>query len=509
MELFERMRIDHYILEKSIREIAREHRVHRRVVRQALADAVPPARKVPEREAPVLTAALRDVVDEWLTADLEAPRKQRHTARRVFGRLVAEQGYAGAESTVRAYVCGRRREIGLARKVFVPQVHPPGMEAEADFYEAYVDFPSGRTKVFVLVVRSSYSGREFQVAFLRLTQQAFLEGLALALAWFGGVFRILRLDNLAAAVKQVLQGRRRVETARMVAFRSHYLFDTVYCLPGKEGAHEKGGVEGEVGRSRRTHLVPVPKVKDLEALNALLRQGCQDDDRRRREGHLRTVGEEFADEVPLLRPLPATAFDTAEVATHEVDSKSRVKVRMNRYSVPVGLAGRKVEVRVRARFIEVVHAGKVVACHERLHGRHEERLELDHYLELLKQKPGAMAASVPLRQARDRSAWPASYDALWSRMRRKHGEAAGTREMVDVLFLLRSHATGDVHAAVDMALHLGCSDAGAIAVLVRQLAVPEVERVPLEGLGELEQVGTPASSDLSSYDTLLRLRGAA
>ncbi|MCA9566285.1 MAG: IS21 family transposase [Myxococcales bacterium] len=503
------MRIDHYILGKSIRVIAREQGVHRRVVRQALADAVPPERKVPERESPVLTAALRQVIDEWLTADLEAPRKQRHTARRVFARLVAEQDFAGAESTVRRYVCGRRREIGLARNVFVPQAHPPGMEAEADFYEAYVDFPSGRTKVFVLVVRSSYSGREFQVAFLRLIQQAFLEGLSLALAWFGGVFPTLRLDNLNAAVKQVLQGRRRVETGRMVAFRSHYLFDTVYCLPGKEGAHEKGGVEGEVGRSRRTHLVPVPRMPDLDALNAHLRRGCEQDDGRRREGRPRTVGEEFADEVPLLRPLPAKPFDTAKGDVHDVDSKSRVKVRTNRYSVPVRLAERKVEVRVLARYVEVVHEGKVVARHERLYGKHDDRLELDHYLELLKQKPGAMAGSVPLRQARDRACWPACYDALWSRMRRKHGESAGTREMVDVLFLLRSHEVGDVQTAVEMALQLGCSDAGAIAVLVRQLAMPDIERAPLEGLGELDDIGTPASGDLGSYDALLRARGAA
>lgn len=510
VEQFELMRIDHYILGKSIRKIAEERRVHRRVVRQALADAVPPRRKKPARESPVLTAAIRGIVDGWLTEDLAAPRKQRHTAHRVFDRLVAEHAFDGAESTVRRHVCGRRREIGLARRVFVPQDHPPGKEAEADFYEAYVDFPSGRTKVFVLVVRSSYSAREFQVAFLRITQQAFLEGLALALAWFGGVFPTLRLDNLTEAVKQVLRGRRRVETDRMVAFRSHYLFDTAYCTPGEEGAHEKGGVEGEVGRSRRNHLVPVPSVSGLEGLNELLRRACAKDDHRRREGHPRTAAEEFADEVALLRPLPARPFDTAEVATHDVDSKSRVKVRTNRYSVPVRLAERKVEVRVLARVVEVVHSGTVVATHERLYDKHGERLELDHYLELLKQKPGAMAGSVPLRQARDREAWPAVYDELWTRMKRKHGETAGTREMVDVLFLLRDHSADDVHTAVSMALGLGCCDAGAIAVLVRQLQVPEVERVPLgDDLGELGRVGTPATADLACYDDLLRGRGAA
>ena len=115
-----------------------------------------------------------------------------------------------------------------------------------------------------------------------------------------------------------------------------------------------------------------------------------------------------------------------------------------------------------------------------------------------------------LRQARDREEWPAAYDDLWARMKRKHGETAGTREMVDVLFLLRKHPAEDVHAAVHMALGLGCCDAGAIAVLVRQLRVPEVERVPLsDDLGELGRVGTPSTADLACYDDLLHGRGVA
>ena len=81
-----------------------------------------------------------------------------------------------------------------------------------------------------------------------------------AFDWFGGVFGLLRYDNLTSAVKQVLRGRRRVESDRFIALRSHYLFESQFTIPGIEGAHEKGGVEGEVGRFRRRHLVPVPEV---------------------------------------------------------------------------------------------------------------------------------------------------------------------------------------------------------------------------------------------------------
>ena len=138
MELFEVIRREHFLHKKGIRRIARELGIHRRLVRQALGNAVPPMRKPAKRKAPVLTEALREVIDGWLNSDREVPRKQRHTARRIYARLKAEHAYRGAESTVRVYVGRRRRELGVAEVAFVPQVHRPGEEAEVDWYEALV-----------------------------------------------------------------------------------------------------------------------------------------------------------------------------------------------------------------------------------------------------------------------------------------------------------------------------------------------------------------------------------
>ena len=182
---------------------------------------------------------------------------------------------------------------------------------------------------------------------------------------FGGVFEQVRFDNLTSAVKQVLRGRRRVETDRFVALRSHYLFASQFTTPGIEGAHEKGGVEGEVGRFRRNHLVPVPAVADLAQLNAMLLAGCEADLRRRIVGRRETIAEAFAIERPLLRALPGEPFDASEAAAPRVDAKSLVTVRQNRYSVPVALAGLKVSVRIGAREITISHAGQTVAHHER------------------------------------------------------------------------------------------------------------------------------------------------
>jgi transposase len=138
--------------------------------------------------------------------------------------------------------------------------------------------------VHLFFMRSCFSGAALGMASPVETQQAFLEGHAHAFAWFGGVFAEVRYDNLTSAVKQVLKGRRRVESDRFVAMRSHYLLDSIFTTPGIKGAHEKGGVEGEVGRLRRNHLVPVPAVGSFQQLNALLLAGCEQDLGRRIAG---------------------------------------------------------------------------------------------------------------------------------------------------------------------------------------------------------------------------------
>jgi hypothetical protein len=122
----------------------------------------------------------------------------------------------------------------------------------------------------------------------RATQQAFLEAHELAFAYFGGVFQRLRYDNLTSAVKKILRGYRREETTRFIAFHSHWQYEASFCNPAQ--GHEKGGVEGEVGRFRRNHLVPVPEFADFAALNAYLLTACQQDEGRRIAEHELTVG---------------------------------------------------------------------------------------------------------------------------------------------------------------------------------------------------------------------------
>ncbi len=264
----------------SIRELARRFGVHRRDVRQALSSALPPPRKTAARPAPVL-GPWKALIDGWLEADRSAPRKQRHTARRVWQRLVEEHGVDVAESTVRRYVAEvrRRQELPLV-EVAVPQHHPLGEEAEVDFGTVSVYLGGLLTEVSLFLLRLSASGRTYPHAYLNEAQEVFLDGHVRAFDHLGGVPGRIRYDNLKAAVARVLRGRNRIEAERFMALRSHYGFDSFFCLPGPGGAHEKAGVEGEVGRFRRRHLVPVPHVSSMGELNALLLAAAARDDRR-------------------------------------------------------------------------------------------------------------------------------------------------------------------------------------------------------------------------------------
>lgn len=210
MELFEEIRRDRRVEALSIRELAERHKVHRRAVRQALASPLPPPRKEYVARARPAIDPWTTVIDAWLIDDKDAHRKQRHTARRVWQRLVAEHGATLSEVTVSRYVSRRRVELDLIEvEVCIPQTHQPGAEAEVDFGEFYATIGGRSVKVWMFVMRLSHSGRAFHVAYGTQAQEAFLEGHVLAFQHFGGVPGRVRYDNLKPAVTRILKGRDR------------------------------------------------------------------------------------------------------------------------------------------------------------------------------------------------------------------------------------------------------------------------------------------------------------
>lgn len=499
MELFEEIRREYEFGVGSIAGAAKKLGVHRRMVREAIASALPKPRKTTNRSRWKLGPAI-DFINGILEADRKAPRKQRHTAHRIWNRMREElPNCEVGERSVRLYVHERKREMGgETRETFVPQSYSWGVEGQVDWYEAYAEVEGKREKVQVFCLRSMASGGAFHCVYPHATQQAFLEGHERAFHYFGGVFRKLRYDNLGSAVKKILRGYQREETARFIAFRSHWRFQAEFCNPGK--GNEKGGVEGEVGYFRRNHWVPVPRAQDLEELNQQMLDGCHQDEHRHIEGFAQNVGAGMLMEREHLLDLASEGFDLAEISFPLVDGQGCVRVGTNHYSAPVR-AGKTVQVKLYAAEVEIWDEGDCVARHQRCYDRHQPILKLEHYLDVLERKPGALAGSKPLEQQRRSGQWPPSFDTIWNLLMARQGKQSGTKQMIELLLLGEKHGRRQLQQAVESCLEMGCSDIAAVQHLLaaEQLQRSTCEVLEIRGLERYER-SLPV---MNHYDQLL------
>ncbi len=372
----------------SIRKIARQLGYSRQTVRKVLAGPVEPPRyrpKVP-RPQPVMGPYL-PILRGWLEADKEAPRKQRHTARRAYDRLVAEYDFPGSEVTVRRAV----RELrGSLTEVFVPLEALPGKTAQADFGQAQVLIAERFQRAFLFCLRAKYSRVPFVIAFPTEKLEALLAGHVAAFEFFGGTFSEIWYDNPKTAVIRILAGHERCEHEDFSRLRAHYLYDSAFCTPGE--AHEKGSVENLVGYVRRNALVPHDRpFASFEELNAHLHAWCERERVR--------SGEVWALEETALRELPAHPFRAASSRPVSVSKLALARIDYNRYSVPVRHAGRLLRAEIFVDKIEIYAGEQLTATHTRSYERGGTFMELAHYLPAFERKPRAAAGCAALHQA--------------------------------------------------------------------------------------------------------------
>jgi hypothetical protein len=267
-----------------------------------------------------------------------------------------------------------------------------------------------------------------------------------------------------------------------------------------KGAHEKGGVEQDVGWFRRNHLVPVPRAKSVAELNEHVAACDTADLGRVIEGRRATIGTEFAIEAGFLQPLPDEPYDASVELKCRVDAKARVSVRQCRYSVPVSLIGQRLRVALGAEEVTVFVGGTVVATHARLTRRFDESLVLDHYLETLLRKPGALTTSVPLAQARMAGVFTATHEAYWAEARRQLGDREGTKALIGALLLQRTLEAEAVDTGMRRALALCTVSPEVVAIESRRAAGEAL--APVVPIGALTRYDRPPP-DLARYDGLL------
>ena len=493
----ERIRWAHYREGKGIRELARAFHRSRKTIRRALADPGPWRYRESRPRAKPVMDGVAPIVRQWLEEDRTRPRKQRHTARRIWERLRDEHGFRGGQSTVRQWV----RENGRPPLdvVTLPLAHDPGAEAQFDFGEAQVEIAGEVRTVYIFCARLAHSTRDVVVAYRQKDRAAWLDGHVVAFTTWGGAPAACWYDN-ASELGRLVGGQFKA-CEEFLALQSAFRFRAHHCTPGE--GHEKGLIENLVGYSRRAYMVPIPKAESRENLNDVLALRCQAEEQRRRRGQVQTVGERFLAERPLLAPLPELPFLPCTRHPVRVSLQQLVTFKQRRYSVPLEHVGRRLWLRAFADHVEVWTQTRCVARHPREDGPGEPICDFWHYLPVLRRKPGAFGNAIPVRQARFAKEVGAMLVALEARhsddRRQAHREFLAICALAVDVEPLRWHAAcatalvrGEVSAdGVKAALHGGSATAATAPP-----SLPE----------QLLSISVPAG-DVGQYSRLLEVAG--
>jgi transposase len=477
--------------ELSKRAACREYRLSWHTLAKMLEHDEPPGYRLKQpRKKPTLDPFL-PIVHEILEADKKAPKKQRHTATRIFHRLRDEQGYTGSYTTVRNAVRAWKRKT---REVFLPLSHPMG-EAQVDFGFAEIDLAGKRQQVALFLMTLPYSDAFFMQAYPRECTESFQEGHKQAFEFFGGVPTRISYDNSKIAVAKITGSRDRKLTREFLRLQSHFLYESHFCLVRR--ANEKGSVENLVGYGRRNFLVPVPKVDSLQQLNDELMRRCTTDLDRTLRGKSGCKRERLQEERTAMLDLPRQSFDARKVTQAAANSLSLVRFDSNSYSVPVQYAHRNLAVVASVDQVRLVFDGRLVARHERHWAREQHVFEPIHYLALLEKKPGGLDYARPLES------WdlPECFPLLRRRMETEP-TGLGTREYIRTLRLLENTSLKQLTAAVEYALDIGIHDADSIRVILEYRREAPVGLFSLDGRPHLKTIAVTAT-DVSAYQTLL------
>ena len=478
---------------ESKRQICRDYGIHFLTLQKILAHPEPPGYRQSQPRVKRKIGLFIPIIEEILQdeKDRKVKKKQRHTAKRLFDRLVDEYGYEGGYTAVKEAVRAYKQRKA---EVFMPLSHPPGW-AQVDFGEAEIDLAGERTKVHFFVMTLPFSDAFFVCAFERECTETFQEGHKRAFEFFEGVASRISYDNSRIAVITVGKGRDRTLTDEFLRLQSHFHFKEHFCLVRRP--NEKGHVEMLVGYSRRNFMVPMPKVDSIEELNAYLKVKCRSDLDRTLRGNDKSKGELLEQERASMLPLPKQRFEAHLVEKTKATSLSLARFDSNDYSVPTKYAHHRVTAIGTVEEVRLVVDTHLVATHKRCWKKHRTFYEPVHYLPLLERKPGALDFARPMEN------WelPSCFDLLRRRLESDMEENKGVREYIKVLRLLESATVGQLAGAVEQALLIGATSVDAIKLILEYRRQEPIALFCLDGRPHLKSVHVPGV-DLAAYQGL-------
>ena len=451
----------------SKREIARLLHLSRKTVDkytdpEYVVPAQPRMQLAQSRAAPKLDR-FRPIIQAWVEADEQAPRKQRRTARKIYQDLVAQEQADISEVSVRRYVA--QLKGAREREAFVPLEFAMGEMAEGDFGHAVVVLGGREQRLPFFASRLMASGVSFVKMYPHEKLEAILDGMVSALSFAGGVPAKFMFDNTGILVQQMLAGGRRLLTPEFKALQAHYAFEAVFANLGR--GNEKGGVENLVQWAQRNLFSPVPDAADLDALNEHLARKCLEDARRRhRPEHGPLVADLWEQEQGHLRPLPARPYPACRHRYVRVDKCLIVDYDNAHYSAPATYLRKTLLLGAFWDHVELSDGGRLVASHSRQQPG-QSSLQLAHYLPVLERKPHAVSHAAVIARGEPTIA-------------RYRDEFLATRpddyrEMVAILRLSEQAGMARLTAALAKASTCHAYDLSSIQAL---LATDEPEQVP-------------------------------
>jgi transposase len=497
MDWWTKIRLEVLREESSKREILRREGIAWETLKKILQHSEPPGYRLKEPRPKPKMGPYLERIAQIIEEDKALPKKQRHTAKRIYDRI-REMGYAGKYTQVKEAV---RELMRVKQEVFMPLIHRPG-EAQVDFGYALVKVSGVLRKVGFFVMVLPYSDAFFVMAFERECTESYWEGHVQALECFGGVPNRISYDNSKVLVSKIIGPQERKLTDGFLKLQSHYLFREHFCRVGR--ANEKGVVEGVVKFARLNFFVPVPRVRDLDELNNQLAEMCREDLKRRLRGKTGTKAEMLKEDQSAFLALPAGTFDACRKQPTGANSLSLVRFDDNDYSVPVSYAHHEILVKGYVDRVVLCHRDQVVAEHPRSWGKEGIFFDYRHYLPLLERKPGSVDHARPLMDLN----LPECFDTLRRRLQgEEEKEGEGLREFIRVLRLLEDYPMARLREAVEKALLIHAHSRDAIL----QYLVPHFSwrntTFLLDGCKHLRlvKVGKP---DILAYRNLLSHGGA-
>ena len=438
----------------------------------------------------------KDLIDKWLEEDMNKPKKQRHTAKKIHYRLaeIYPKEFNLSSRSIRTYVAQKKKELNIHNKCYIPLEHQAGT-AQADFGEVYFIENGSKQKGFSLNLSFPYSNAGFCQLFKSQNQECLLQGLKNIFEYIGGVPVSITFDNPSTIVIKIKEHGNRELTNIFINFKLHFKFDDIFCNPNS--GHEKGSVENKVGYLRRNLFVPIPEFKDINEFNRELLKKCTQDMNRIHYKKNKLISELFKEDIMALKLLPNKSFDVFKLQKATADKYGKVKYDKKLYSTAPAFAQREVWVKATANEIEILDDKyNLIQSHKRLYGEQRESMKWAPYLEIMAKRPNSLTFTGFFKEL------PQTIKTYFEQLEYQE-------KKVVLTILNRMVKDTDIETAItafSLALEEGCRDADSIWSMFYTLTTQPVVAKDLEITDSKIPNIIPFSINMKKYDILMSAR---